>query len=73
MVKNPKRILISLTLLSSSGSLFELSSGKPQLGVPITAAIAALGLPACLFLFYAAVLKAQAETREDDEQFLRKK
>ena len=55
-----------------AGSLFELSSsnGSPQFGFGPTAAIAAIGVPVSLFLFYASILKAQAETAADDEAFL---
>jgi hypothetical protein len=52
------------------GSLFELSGGSPKFGFPVTAAIAVIGLPLCLFLFYASILKAQVETEEDDKEFL---
>lgn len=52
------------------GSVFELSGGNPQFGMPITAGIAVVGIPLCLFLFYAAILKGIAETEEDDEAFL---
>lgn len=38
---------------------------------PISAAIALIGLPLCLFFFYAAITKAQAETEEDDKAFLK--
>lgn len=38
---------------------------------PISAAIALIGLPLCLFFFYAAITKAQAETVADDKAFLR--
>lgn len=55
------------------GSSFELMGEKPPLGFAPTAAIAAIGFPACLYLFYAAVLKATAETEEDDAKFLGKK
>jgi hypothetical protein len=44
--------------------------GAPSFGIPITAAIAVVGLPSCLFLFNASVLKAKAETEEDDAVFL---
>ena len=63
-------------LLVVPGSLFELLSGgngsPPPLGVPATAAIVVVGLPLSLFLFYASILKATAETEEDDKQFLGK-
>jgi hypothetical protein len=54
-----------------SGSIFELTGGTPPpLGVAPTLGIVAVGLPACLYLFYASILKAQAETEEDDKKFL---
>jgi hypothetical protein len=52
------------------GSIFELCGGTPQLGMVGTGAIALLGTPLCIFLFYAAVLKGNAETEEDDKKFL---
>lgn len=38
---------------------------------PISAAIALIGLPLCVFFFYAAITKAQAETEADDKAFLK--
>lgn len=35
-----------------------------------TGAIALVGTPLCLYLFYAAILKGNAETEEDDKKFL---
>ena len=52
------------------GSLFQMldrTSATPT----ISAAIALIGLPLCLFFFYAAITKAQAETEEDDKEFLK--
>ena len=55
-----------------TGSLFELTGGsQPQLGFPITATIAAIGLPLSVFLIYAAILKGAAETEEADREFNR--
>lgn len=52
------------------GSLFEVTGGGPtQLGFAATAAIAAIGLPASIFLIYAAILKGAAETAEDDAEY----
>ena len=45
--------------------------GSPQLGFPITATIAAVGLPLSVFLIYAAILKGAAETEEADREFNR--
>jgi len=53
-----------------TGSVFELIGGKPALGMPLTAGIAVVGVPLAGFLFYASILKATAETEEDDKQFL---
>jgi hypothetical protein len=53
--------------------MFELSGGSPQLGMPITAAIAVLGFPLCIFLIYAAIRKGAAETEEDDKRFMNEK
>ena len=57
-------------VLLASGSLFELLGGTPQFGFAPTAAIVALGFPITLFLFYASIRKAIAETEEDDKRFL---
>ena len=51
------------------GSAFDLGGGNPNLGLGPTAAIAAVTIPACLFLFYASILKATAETEADDEEY----
>lgn len=56
--------------VSRTGSFFELIGGKPTLGMPLTAGIAVVGVPLAGFLFYASILKATAETEEDDKQFL---
>ena len=54
--------------------MFELSGGTPpQYGAALTAAIVVVSIPLCLFLFYASVKKAQAETVEDDEKFMKGK
>jgi hypothetical protein len=54
------------------GSLFQLleEGGEPQFGFAPTAAIVTLGFPVTIFLFYASIKKAQAETEEDDKRFL---
>jgi hypothetical protein len=56
--------------LTKTGSIFELSGGNPQFGFAATCATAAIGVPLCFFLFYAAVKKGMAETEEDDKLFL---
>lgn len=53
------------------GSTFDLLGGSPNLGFGTTAAIAAVAIPSCLFLFYASVLKATAETEADDKEFMK--
>jgi len=70
----PSPILLALSVvlaISSIGSIFELFGGSPQLGVAGTASVALLGTPLCIFLFYASVLKGNAETEEDDKKFLK--
>ena len=52
------------------GSIFELAGGHPQFGFAVTCASAAVGVPLCFFLFYAAIKKGTAETEEDDKRFL---
>mmetsp|Transcript_42254 Transcript_42254/g.61934 ORF Transcript_42254/g.61934 Transcript_42254/m.61934 type:complete len:184 (+) Transcript_42254:81-632(+) len=71
-VNLPSPILLASSMIlaiASIGSIFELTGGTPKLGFAITAVIAGLGLPLCLFLFYAAILKGTAETEEDDAKF----
>ena len=65
-------VILKFATYTQKGSLFELLGGSPILGFIPTAAIALVGLPLCLFLFYAAILKAKAETEEDDKDFLKK-
>lgn len=57
----------------SIGSAFDLGGGSPSLGFGPTAAIAAITIPLCLFLFYASILKATAETEADDKEFMKGK
>ncbi|NJL39339.1 MAG: hypothetical protein HC840_15245 [Leptolyngbyaceae cyanobacterium RM2_2_4] len=46
--------------IAAVGSIFELSSGTPQLGTLLTSIILALSIPAVGLLFYAAVRDARA-------------
>lgn len=46
--------------IAAVGSIFELSSGTPQLGTLLTSIILALSIPAVGLLFYAAVRDAKA-------------
>lgn len=75
-VNLPSPLLLATSMIAAiaaTGSTFELMGGDPKLGLAMTAAIAVVGFPVCAFFFYAAVLKATAETEEDDRQFLAKK
>jgi len=49
-----------VTAIAAVGSVFELSSGHPQLGSLITGIILALAVPLTAVLFYAAVQDARA-------------
>lgn len=72
----PSPILLSASMglaIISTGSIFELSGGNPQFGFAATCATAAVGVPLCFFLFYAAIKKGTAETEEDDKKFLGEK
>lgn len=55
----------SVLAIASVGCVFELSSGHPQYGVPLTTGILAFSLPGFLALFYAAIRKGQAEAEEE--------
>ena len=46
--------------IAAVGSVFELSSGEPQLGGLITTIILGLSIPLGIFLFFAAIREAQA-------------
>lgn len=46
--------------IAAVGSIFELSSGHPQLGSLVTGVILALTTPLTVILFYAAVQDAKA-------------
>ena len=49
-----------VTAIAAVGSVFELSSGHPQLGSLITGVLLALATPLTAILFYAAVQDARA-------------
>ncbi|WP_017721312.1 hypothetical protein [Kamptonema formosum] len=49
-----------IAAIAAVGSIFELSSGHPQLGNLTTGIILALSVPAVALLFYAAVRDARA-------------
>lgn len=68
----PSPILLSSSMLlaiGSVGTIFELVGGSPMMGVIPSALFALVGLPSCLFLFYAAIKKGTAETEEDDAEY----
>ncbi len=49
-----------IAAIAAVGSIFELSSGQPDLGVATTSIILSLSIPLTLALFYAAVRVARA-------------
>lgn len=49
-----------IAAIAAVGSIFELSSGHPQLGTLVTGVILALAIPLTGILFYAAVQDARA-------------
>ena len=70
-VPSPILLAGSMVLaIVSTGSIFELLGGSPQFGTVPTALFAVVGTPLCFFLFYAAILKGNAETEADDERFM---
>lgn len=70
-VPSPILLAGSMVLaIVSTGSIFELLGGSPQYGMVPTALFAVVGTPLCFFLFYAAILKGNAETEADDERFM---
>lgn len=54
----------SVLAIASVGSVFELTSGHPQYGTPLTAAILATSFPGFLFMFWATLQKGKAEESE---------
>jgi len=64
MAGTPKSSLLlagsCITAIAAVGSIFELSSGTPQLGSLVTGIILALSIPLTGLLFYAAVQDANA-------------
>jgi len=52
------------------GSGFDIFADEPRFPFAINATVSAAGLALCLGLFYASVLKAQAETEEDDRKYM---
>lgn len=64
MVGTPKSMVLLMgscvAAIAAVGSVFELSSGHPELGSLTTSVILALSIPLGIFLFFAAVKDAQA-------------
>jgi hypothetical protein len=64
MVGTPKSSLLlggsCVAAIAAVGSIFELSSGEPQLGGLVTGIILGLSLPLAALLFYVAVQEARA-------------
>ncbi|MBW4559963.1 MAG: hypothetical protein KME32_02210 [Mojavia pulchra JT2-VF2] len=52
-----------VTAIAAVGSIFELSSGQPDLGVQMTAIILALSIPLTGLFFVAAVRDARANIK----------
>jgi hypothetical protein len=49
-----------IAAIAGVGSVFELSSGNPELGTFATGSILAVSIPSVVLLFYAAVRNAQS-------------
>jgi len=52
-----------IAAIAAVGSVFELSYGEPDFGVPTTAIILALSIPLTVFFFIAAVKDARANMK----------
>ncbi len=65
MVGTPKSSLFlggaCVAAIAAVGSVFELSSGNPELGGLTTSIILGLSIPLGIFLFIAAIREAQAQ------------
>ena len=53
----------SITAIAAVGSVFELTSGQPDLGVQVTAIILGLSIPLTGLFFFAAVKDARANIK----------
>ncbi|GAC1497653.1 MAG: hypothetical protein NVS2B14_11650 [Chamaesiphon sp.] len=64
MIESPKSGLLLLgsciAAIAAIGSIFELTSGKPDLGNLVTGIILATSIPLAGFFFYAAVRNANS-------------
>ena len=68
----PSPLLLASSMLltiSSTGSIFKMFDEPPQLGFATTTAAIGIEFVLAGYLFYAAILKATAETEEDDREF----
>lgn len=52
-----------ITAIAAVGSIFELISGEPDLGIQVTAIILALSIPLTGLFFFAAVKDAKANIK----------
>jgi hypothetical protein len=52
-----------ISAIAAVGSVFELSSGTPELGTTITSGILAIAIPLCAGLFYIAVQSSNAANK----------
>lgn len=52
-----------VSAIAAVGSIFELSSGNPDLGTSLTSIILAASVPICGLLFYAAIRDANANNQ----------
>jgi hypothetical protein len=56
-----------------TGSGFDLANSTPRFGFGATFSVATVSLTLCAGLFYASILKAQAETEADDKEYMKGK
>ena len=52
-----------VSAIAAVGSIFELSSGAPELGSTVTGGILAISIPLCIGLFYIAVRSSNAANK----------
>ena len=57
-------LLCCITAIAAVGSVFELSSGNPELGSMVTGLILAASIPLTVILFWIAVQDARAANQE---------
>jgi hypothetical protein len=67
----PSRCCFGTNHLQGSG--FDLANSTPRFGFGATFSVATISLTLCAGLFYASILKAQAETEEDDREYMKGK